>query len=80
MNVLARRVDDVDFVEKIRNDLLPLRLRGPEIDVEVSQQQRFTVDGASSPGDAEVIHPRRIARGDVRTHHEIAFLLPFSCD
>jgi len=57
----ARRVDDVDFVEEIRNDLLPLRSRGSEIDVEIAQQQRFTVGGAGSPGGAEVIHSRRVS-------------------
>jgi hypothetical protein len=70
----ARRVDNVDFLKEIRNDLLPLRLRGSEIDVEIAQQQRFTVGGAGSPGGAEVIHPHRVSGGDVRTHLEIAFL------
>jgi hypothetical protein len=70
----ARRVNDVDFVEEIRNGLLPLRSWGSEIDVEIAQQQWFTVGGAGSPGGAEVIHPRRVSGGDVRTHHEIAIL------
>jgi len=70
----ARRVDNVDFVEEIRNDLLPLHSRGSEINVDIAQQQRFTVGGAGSPGSAEVIHPHRVSGGNVRTHHEIAFL------
>jgi hypothetical protein len=70
----ARRVDDVDVVEEIRNDLLPLRSRASEIDVEIPQQQRFTVGRAGSPGGAEVIHPRRVSGGDVRSHHEISIL------
>jgi hypothetical protein len=80
LNELARRVDDVDFVEEIRDDLLPLRSRVSEIDVEISQQQRFTVGGASSPGGAEVIHPCGVTRGDIRAHHEIAFSPSLPCD
>ena len=56
----AQRADDVDVIEEIRNDLLPLGSPGSEIDVEIAQQQRFTVGGAGSPGGAEVVHPRRI--------------------
>ena len=74
LNKPAQRVKNVDFIEKIRNDLLPLRSRASKIDVEIAQQQRFTVSGASSPGGAEVIHPRRVSGGDVLTHHEIVFL------
>ena len=70
----ARHVDDVDFVKEIRNDLLPLRSRASEINVEIPHQQRLTVGGAGSPGGAEVIHPRRVSGGDVCTDHEIVFL------
>jgi hypothetical protein len=74
LDTSARRVDDVDIVEEIRNDLLPLRSRASEVNVEVPKQQRFTVGGAGSPGGAEVVHPRCVGGGDVCSHHEISIL------
>ena len=74
LNELARHVGDVDFVKKIRDDLLPLSSRVSEIDVEISEQQWLTVGGASSPGGVEVIQPRCVSGGEVCTHHEIAVL------
>jgi hypothetical protein len=74
LNKSVQSVDNVDFVKEIRNDLLPLRSRASEIDVEIAQQQRFAVGVAGSPGGAEVIHPRRVSGGDVRSHHKVLFL------
>jgi len=74
LNKSTQRVYGVDFVEEIRNDLLPLRSWASEIDVEIAQQQWFTVGGAGSPCGTEVIHPRHVSGGDVRSHHEILIL------
>jgi hypothetical protein len=71
---LPRDIDDDDVVEKIGNDLLPLRARVPQINIQVAQQEQFTGVRAQCPGGGEVIHPRRISRGDVRAHDKILLL------
>ena len=71
---LPRDIDNVDVVEKIGNDLLPLHARVPQINIQVAQQEQFTGVRAQCPGGGEVIHPRRISRGDVRTHDKILLL------
>ncbi len=74
LDVFVAHVDEVYFVDEIHNYLLPLGLWGPEVKIQVPQQQRFTVRRALSPGSTKGIHPRCVSGGDVCTYNEESIL------